>query len=226
MNPGAYAVVSVARARHDRAPAAGRGGCDLPWNLPVQLPWRRSIRRWPRATASCSNPPNSPRTRRRSWRSCLVAQFFAPDEFCVVQGDAATAALVASLPFDHLVFTGSTAVGGGAGRAAANLTPTTLELGGKSPCHHRCHCDLREAAPSRSSTASCSTPGRPASPPTTCRCRAAARRRLCRSLPRGRGAAVPRIAGNPDYASIISPRHLARLRPMQQAQTQGPNAGA
>src|SRR5690606_27245793 len=53
-------------------------------------------------------------------------------------------------------------------------------------------------------------------------------------LPRGREAAFaeayraavaqlfPRIAGNPDYASIISPRHLARLRTMlQQAQAQG-----
>ena len=41
---------------------------------------------------------------------------------------------VSALPFDHLIFTGSTAVGREVMRAAAaNLTPVTLELGGKSP---------------------------------------------------------------------------------------------
>ncbi|MGV2481415.1 UNVERIFIED_CONTAM: aldehyde dehydrogenase family protein, partial [Salmonella enterica subsp. enterica serovar Weltevreden] len=51
--------------------------------------------------------------------AALVGQFFAPDEFCVVQGDAHTAALFASQPFDHLVFTGSTAVGRKVAQAAA-----------------------------------------------------------------------------------------------------------
>ena len=65
----------------------------------------------------------------------------------MVQGDANPAALFASLPFDHLVFTGSTAVGRKVAQAAAqNLTPTTLELGGKSP--------------SASSTATATTEGR------------------------------------------------------------------
>lgn len=63
-----------------------------------------------------------------------VAEAFAADEFAVVNGDAAVAANFAALPFDHLLFTGSTAVGRKVmGAAAANLTPVTLELGGKSP---------------------------------------------------------------------------------------------
>ena len=63
-----------------------------------------------------------------------VARCFADDEVVVVTGDAAIAQAFTALPFDHLLFTGSTAVGHQVMRAAsANLTPVTLELGGKSP---------------------------------------------------------------------------------------------
>jgi coniferyl-aldehyde dehydrogenase len=63
-----------------------------------------------------------------------VAKYFAADEVSVVQGDAAVAQAFARLPFGHLLFTGSTKVGYSVMRAAAeNLTPVTLELGGKSP---------------------------------------------------------------------------------------------
>ncbi len=64
----------------------------------------------------------------------LVARYFAADELSVVNGDAAVAQAFSALPFDHLLFTGSTAVGHHVMRAAsASLTPVTLELGGKSP---------------------------------------------------------------------------------------------
>jgi coniferyl-aldehyde dehydrogenase len=64
----------------------------------------------------------------------LVARTFAADEVSVVEGDASVAQAFSRLPFDHLLFTGSTAVGHQVMRAAAdNLTPVTLELGGKSP---------------------------------------------------------------------------------------------
>ena len=63
-----------------------------------------------------------------------MARYFAADEVRVVNGDAAVAQAFSALPFDHLLFTGSTAVGHHVMRAAAaNLTPVTLELGGKSP---------------------------------------------------------------------------------------------
>ena len=64
----------------------------------------------------------------------LIAKTFKPDEVLVVNGDADVAQAFSALPFDHLLFTGSTAVGHHVMRAAsANLTPVTLELGGKSP---------------------------------------------------------------------------------------------
>ncbi|WP_115719686.1 coniferyl aldehyde dehydrogenase [Gallaecimonas mangrovi] len=64
----------------------------------------------------------------------LVGQYFSPSVLQVVQGDAKVGAAFARLPFDHLIFTGSSAVGKLVMRSAAeNLTPVTLELGGKSP---------------------------------------------------------------------------------------------
>ncbi|MCD6682256.1 MAG: coniferyl aldehyde dehydrogenase [Burkholderiaceae bacterium] len=64
----------------------------------------------------------------------LVGERFGADELAVVAGGPETGAAFTALPFDHLVFTGSTTVGRKVMRAAAdNLTPVTLELGGKSP---------------------------------------------------------------------------------------------
>ncbi|MEO8777939.1 MAG: coniferyl aldehyde dehydrogenase [Rhodanobacter sp.] len=64
----------------------------------------------------------------------LAGKYFKADEVAVITGDADVAQAFSALPFDHLLFTGSTAVGHHVMRAAAaNLTPVTLELGGKSP---------------------------------------------------------------------------------------------
>lgn len=64
----------------------------------------------------------------------LIAQYFSPDMISVVLGEVEIAAEFSKLPFDHLLYTGSTAVGKKVMSAAApNLTPVTLELGGKSP---------------------------------------------------------------------------------------------
>jgi coniferyl-aldehyde dehydrogenase len=64
----------------------------------------------------------------------MLASVFDPDRVGVVLGEIETSKAFAGLPFDHLLFTGSTEVGRHVMRAAAdNLTPVTLELGGKSP---------------------------------------------------------------------------------------------
>ncbi|PTY39053.1 coniferyl-aldehyde dehydrogenase [Saccharospirillum sp. MSK14-1] len=64
----------------------------------------------------------------------LIARYFSADEVVVINGERDVAQAFSALPFDHLVFTGSTAVGRHImTAAAANLTPVTLELGGKSP---------------------------------------------------------------------------------------------
>ncbi|HBF31067.1 MAG TPA: coniferyl aldehyde dehydrogenase [Rhizobium sp.] len=64
----------------------------------------------------------------------LLSDYFTPDEVVVAEGGVDMAAAFSALPFDHLLFTGSTNVGRKVmAAAAANLTPVTLELGGKSP---------------------------------------------------------------------------------------------
>lgn len=64
----------------------------------------------------------------------LLSRYFNQREICPVIGDLNVAKKFATLPFDHLMFTGSPLTGKKILAAAAeSLTPVTLELGGKSP---------------------------------------------------------------------------------------------
>lgn len=77
----------------------------------------------------------------------FIAEVFPPDLVTVIQGGADTGIAFSKLPFDHLLFTGSTAVGRKVMQAAAeNLTPVTLELGGKSPALIAPDANLERAA--------------------------------------------------------------------------------
>ncbi len=68
------------------------------------------------------------------WLAETVPLYFNADELVIIEGDSSIASEFSALPFDHLLFTGSTAVGKMVMKAASqNLTPVTLELGGKSP---------------------------------------------------------------------------------------------
>jgi coniferyl-aldehyde dehydrogenase len=76
----------------------------------------------------------------------LVNQYFDELEFAVVQGGPEIGAAFTALPFDHLIFTGSTKVGSAVMRAAsAFLMSVTLELGGKSPALIGRSADLGDA---------------------------------------------------------------------------------
>ena len=77
----------------------------------------------------------------------LFAGAFDDDLITIIQGGDATSPAFAALPFDHLLFTGSTRVGSLIAQAAAkNLTPVTLELGGKSPAIVAPDYNIAEAA--------------------------------------------------------------------------------
>ena len=79
----------------------------------------------------------------------MVSEFFDPDELALFCGDVSVAEEFSKLPFDHLLFTGSTSVAKHVMRAAAeNLVPVTLELGGKSPQLVFDDADLDAAIPS------------------------------------------------------------------------------
>jgi coniferyl-aldehyde dehydrogenase len=121
-----------ARARVEYQPL-GVIGIVAPWNYPL------SLAIMPLATALAAGnramiKPSELTPATSDALVALVAETFSEDEVTVVTGDASTGAAFAALPFDHLFFTGSTAVGRAVMRAASeHLVPVTLELGGKSP---------------------------------------------------------------------------------------------
>ena len=65
----------------------------------------------------------------------IIAAIFPINHVEVIQGDAEVATQLLAQRWDYIFFTGSVAVGKIVAKAAAaNLTPVTLELGGKNPC--------------------------------------------------------------------------------------------
>jgi coniferyl-aldehyde dehydrogenase len=108
-------------------------GVIVPWNYPLYLaigPMVGALVAGNRVLVKMSEfTPNF-----SAFFKTLCDKYFAPEEVAVITGDAEVAQAFSGLPFDHLLFTGSTAVGKRVmAAAAANLTPVTLELGGKSP---------------------------------------------------------------------------------------------
>ncbi len=111
----------------------GVAGIIVPWNYPVFLsmaPLAAAMAAGNRVMLKLSEftPATS------ALLAGILVETFPVDLVTAVQGDAAVGRAFAALPFDHLLFTGATRVGREVMRAAAeNLTPVTLELGGKSP---------------------------------------------------------------------------------------------
>lgn len=125
--------------------ALGVIGIMSPWNYPVQLALLPAIaafaagnRVWLKPSERCS--------RTSGFLANLIQEYFHPTEFCVTTGDAEVAQQFSALPFDHLLFTGAESIGKKVMRAAAeNLTPITLELGGKSPAIVDSSANVKEA---------------------------------------------------------------------------------
>jgi coniferyl-aldehyde dehydrogenase len=186
-------------------------GVISPWNYPVQLALGPVITALAAGNRVMLKPSElTPAT--SALMDKLLGEVYAPDEVCVVQGDGAVAAAFAALPFDHLFFTGSTAVGRKvAEAAAANLTPTTLELGGKSPCIVDTSCDLDSAA-IKIAHGKLLNAGQTCIAPDYVLLPAGREAAFGEAFARAVAQLFPTLSGNPDYASIISPRHHERLQ--------------
>lgn len=108
-------------------------GIMVPWNYPIQLailPLMTALAAGNRAMIKMSE--FTPATNKVL--KAMLADVFAEEQVALIEGEVEVSSAFAELPWDHLVFTGSTAVGRIVMSAAAkNLTPVTLELGGKSP---------------------------------------------------------------------------------------------
>src|ERR1017187_1855884 len=88
----------------------------------------------PQAGNRCLIKPSELTARTSELMRQLIGRYFDATELAVVTGGTELAQRFSSLPFDHLIFTGSTAVGRQVMAAAAeHLVPVTLELGGKGP---------------------------------------------------------------------------------------------
>jgi aldehyde dehydrogenase (NAD+) len=117
-----------------------------PWNYPFQLavsPLTAAV-----AAGNCVmlKPSEKTRNTARFLRE-LVSSVFAPNEVAVIEGDHTVADTLLELPFDHIFFTGSPAIGKKImGAAAKHLTHVTLELGGKSPVIVDETADVKKAA--------------------------------------------------------------------------------
>jgi coniferyl-aldehyde dehydrogenase len=185
-------------------------GVISPWNYPLQLallPVGAALAAGNRAMLK----PSELTPRFSALLQKIVADAFAPDEFAVFPGDVELGRAFARLPFDHLFFTGSTGVGRQVALAAAeNLTPVTLELGGKSPAIVDADCDLPEAA-RRIAFAKLLNAGQTCVAPDYLLVPRAEVHAVVAALQDAVRAMYPTLAGNPDYTSIVNDRHYRRL---------------
>ncbi len=108
-------------------------GIISPWNFPINLTFGPLASVLAAGNTAVLKPSElTPGT--AALIDEMIASVFDESELAVVTGGPETGKAFAAAPFDHLIFTGSPSVGKAVMRsAAANLTPVTLELGGKSP---------------------------------------------------------------------------------------------
>jgi coniferyl-aldehyde dehydrogenase len=185
-------------------------GVISPWNYPLLLslgPIADALGAGNRVILKPSEL--TPRT--STLLKTMLAEIFPEDQVAVVLGGPEVAQAVSRLPVDHLLFTGSTAIGRQVMRAAAdNLTPVTLELGGKSPVIVCRDYPLKKAARTiaigkfLNAGQTCIAPDYALVPADLALPFAEAVIDETRRL-------YPTIAGNADYSSIVSDRHFRRL---------------
>jgi coniferyl-aldehyde dehydrogenase len=185
-------------------------GIISPWNYPFQLAIMPLI-----AGLTAGNRVMLKPSERAPRTAEFIAEFlgalFPTDQVATVLGDQEVGAEFARLPFDHLFYTGSTTIGRLVAKAAAeNLTPVTLELGGKSPCILGEDAALPDAVESilygklLNAGQSCIAPDYVLLP-------VAMREEFIRLAAAAVRKMYPSLKNNPDYTSIVNERHYRRI---------------
>jgi coniferyl-aldehyde dehydrogenase len=195
-------------------------GVVSPWNYPLQLALAPAV-----AALAAGNrvlvKPSEVTPGFSALLAELVADAFAPDELAVVLGDAEVGKAFVAQPFDHLFFTGSTAVGRHVAlAAAANLTPVTLELGGKSPAILDASADLPEAA-ARIAAGKLFNAGQTCIAPDYVLVPRASTEAFADAFRQAALRMYPRLDANPDYTSIVNERHYQRLQGLAREAEEG-----
>lgn len=194
-----------------RCQPKGVVGVMTPWNFPVQLSFDAIAGAFAAGNRVMLKPSEfTPAT------SALMARtldlFFDEEEIAVIQGGPEVGAAFAALPFDHLIFTGATSVGRHVMRAAAeNLTPVTLELGGKSPVVIGKDADIAKTAArvmagkTMNAGQICLAPDYVLAPKESVDGFVGAAKASVAKM-------YPTIKDNPDYTAMIAQRHFDRVR--------------
>jgi len=199
-----------ARAQVRQVPL-GVVGVISPWNYPVNLALV------PLATAIAAGNhvylrPSEHTPHTSAFLRDLLAEVFPSDRVALALGGADVAAAFASLPFDHLMFTGSTEVGRKVMKAAAaNLTPVTLELGGKSPAVIGADAEMATTA-SRLATGKLFNGGQTCIAPDYVFVPEARAGELVDALRAQVASRYPDLDSNPDYVHVVNEAQYRRLR--------------
>ncbi|QWG24238.1 coniferyl aldehyde dehydrogenase [Bradyrhizobium sediminis] len=185
-------------------------GIIAPWNYPLQLTLAPAI-----GAIAAGNrvmiKPSELVPRFSALLQEIIAARFSADEMIVTGIEDDISKAFASLPFDHLIFTGSTRVGRLVAEAAGrNLTPVTLELGGKSPVIVDRSADLGEAA-ERIAYAKLLNAGQTCIAPDYVLVQEASVQDFADRLQANMQRMFGTDPANKDYTSIVSDRHYARL---------------
>jgi len=186
-------------------------GIISPWNYPLQLAIMPLIGALGAGNRAMIKPSEyTPRLADLLKR--VLGTAFTDDEVFVAPGGVEVAQAFSALPFDHLVFTGSTSVGRIVAQAAAkNLTPVTLELGGKSPTiiDDSANMDLAIGRITNgkllNAGQTCVAPDYVLMPQSKINDFSAAMIKKAEEF-------YPTFAGNDDYTSIIADSHYTRLQ--------------
>ncbi len=194
-----------------RCQPKGTVGIISPWNFPVNLTFAPLAGVLAAGNRAMIKPSElTPAT------SALMARMFAnafdEEEIAVFPGGPDIGQAFCNLAFDHLMFTGATAIGRQVMRAAArNLVPVTLELGGKSPVILGRSADLPTAT-KRIMTGKTLNAGQVCLAPDYV---LAPHDKLDSFVAEARlavGTMFPTIKDNPDYTALINEKHFERLK--------------
>jgi coniferyl-aldehyde dehydrogenase len=185
-------------------------GIVAPWNYPFNLALAPLVAALAAGNRIMLKPSElTPRT--SELMAKMLGELFPEDKVAVVQGGPDVGAAFVNLPFDHLFFTGSTAVGRKVMLAAAqNLTPVTLELGGKSPCVIGPDARLAEAA-LRIATGKLFNAGQTCIAPDYVLVPRDKVEDFVTAYVAAAQKLYPTLRRNADYTAILNDRHYARL---------------
>ncbi len=188
----------------------GTVGVISPWNFPVNLTFTPLAGIFAAGNRVMIKPSEyTPATSELIAR--MVRSVYDETEVAVLTGGPVVGQVFSGLPFDHLLFTGSTAIGRHVMRAAAeNLVPVTLELGGKSPVVIGDSADLDMAA-TRVMTGKMMNAGQICLAPDYVLVGEDRIDGFVEAVEKSVAAMYPTLKDNPDYTSVVNDRHFDRL---------------